>query len=441
MLAPFFAWLKSYMPRSLYWRAALILFLPFLALQIIVSIVFIQRHFEDVTRQMTDSVAVSVSYVLDLAEAEGLEAAQAPAKELGIRLQRAGTLPSNTGRAWFDLSGLTVISRLEELFDTQTVELRERRDVDVWIARGDEIYRVGFERKRVSARNPHQLLVLMVVAGLFVALVSFVFLRNQLRPVARLGRAAEAFGRGRMLPYSPGGATEVRAAGGAFLDMRARIERQMEQRTLLLSGVSHDLRTPLTRMKLGLSLLEPSEDITALRDDVADMSEMIDAFLDFARDGAGEEPVKTDLAELLRDCLTDAARSGSSVRGKGCTVQARELPEIEMPLRAMGVKRSISNLLSNAMRYGNTVRLSADVLDRTVRVRIEDDGPGIAREDREAAVRPFMRLDESRNQNKGGSVGLGLSIAADIARRHGGTLRLSESEDLGGLCADLLLPK
>ena len=287
----------------------------------------------------------------------------------------------------------------------------------------------------MSAANPHQLLVNMVVFATLMTMIAYVYLRNQLRPITRLARAAEAFGKGRRVDYRPAGAVEVKAAGQAFVEMRDRIARQIEQRTLLLSGVSHDLRTPLTRMRLCLSMLEPGEDVDALLSDVEDMERMIDAFLDFARGQSSEEPVVIDLKDMLEGCLDDERRAGHAVE------LAAPLPEVSLSLRPVAVQRAIAYLLSTAARYGRRVRLSCEAMERAVRIRVEDDGPGIRPEDRAAAMRPFMRLDAARNQNKGGSVGLGLAIAADTARRHGGTLRLGESPDLGGLSADLVLSR
>ncbi|MGL6210217.1 MAG: ATP-binding protein, partial [Paracoccaceae bacterium] len=294
---------------------------------------------------------------------------------------------------------------------------------------------LALDRRRVSASNPHQLLVLMVVASVVMTLIAYVFLRNQLTPITRLAEAAEAFGRGRAIPYRPRGATEVRVAGNAFLDMRTRIERQIEQRTLLLSGVSHDLRTPLTRMKLGLSLLPEDEDTAALHRDVADMERLVDEFLAFARGDAMEETAQVDAVDLVTRAVENAQRAGQAVTLGGCEGGGM------VALRPQAVMRALENLIGNAVRYGTRAEVSLAVTDRVVRLTIEDDGPGIPKEQRDEAVQPFTRLDTARNPNAGGGVGLGLSIAADIARSHGGTLRLGESLTLGGLKADLVLAR
>jgi two-component system osmolarity sensor histidine kinase EnvZ len=273
----------------------------------------------------------------------------------------------------------------------------------------------------------------MVFVSVLMTVVAFLFLRNQLRPITRLAAAAEDFGKGRTVPYRPGGALEVRAAGRAFLDMRARIERQIEQRTLMLSGVSHDLRTPLTRLRLGLSLMPEDPEVQALQADVRQMQRMVDEFLAFVRGDAMEGTAATDAVALVQGVV---ARAGEGVRLAAVVGQAEP---VEM--RPQAVARAVENLVSNATRYGRTVEVRLEFQDRTLRVTVEDDGPGIPEDQRDEAMRPFTRLGEERDPNRGGGVGLGLSIAADIAMSHGGALRLSQSGRLGGLRADLLIAR
>lgn len=435
-------WIKNVMPRGLYGRAALILILPIVTIQLVVSIAFIQRHFEDVTRQMTENVVQDVALILDrVNRAPDLSVAQAQAAEFAGPLSLSVTLPApaaeGDSRVFYDLSGRVVIATLRGTFPTiGAIDLYDLKTVRITLGTEYGPMQVELPRRRVSASNPHQLLVLMLVTGLLMTTIAFIFLRNQIRPIRRLAVAAEAFGKGRVVTYRPTGATEVRAAGNAFLDMRARIERQIEQRTLLLSGVSHDLRTPLTRLKLGLSMLDTDEEVEALRRDTAEMEGLLDSFLSFVRDEAQDEvPVPTDPVALLRTVVEDARRGGQNVslhavEGAGTA-----------PLRAVAVRRALANLIGNAVRYGTRAEVSVAISDRAVRFSVEDDGPGIPKDRREEAMRPFTRLDRARNQNLGTGVGLGLAITADIARGHGGTLRLTESERLGGLRADLVLAR
>jgi two-component system, OmpR family, osmolarity sensor histidine kinase EnvZ len=236
------------------------------------------------------------------------------------------------------------------------------------------------------------------------------------------------------MDYRPRGAQEIRAAGTAFLDMRNRIERQIEQRTLMLSGVSHDLRTPLTRLRLGLSLLPDDQDVQALTRDVGDMERMVDEFLAFARGDAMEDPVPCDVQALTRLAVQDARRIGQNVIFGDMTGEGTAL------LRPMAVRRALDNLIGNAVRHAGLVRVGAVLTDRSVRLTVEDDGPGIPKDRREEALQPFTRLDAARDPNHGGGAGLGLTIAVDVARSHGGALRLGDSE-LGGLKAEIVLAR
>lgn len=435
--------IKRILPRGLYGRAALILLLPILTLQIVVSLAFLQRHFEGVTRQMTRNIGLEIALIADAADAApAVGAARAVAGRLGGALAMTVALPAGPGapdadsRVFYDLSGRVVIATLREAFPAiGAIDLHDLRRVEFTLPTVHGTMAIGFDRSRVSASNPHQLLVLMVFTGLLMTLIAFLFLRNQLRPIRRLARAAEAFGRGRVEPYKPGGATEVRSAGNAFLDMRARIERQIEQRTLLLSGVSHDLRTPLTRLKLGLAMLDDAEAAPMMRD-VDDMQRLLDDFLAFVRgDATLEEAERIDPLAFVRSVVEDARRSGQAV-----TLHAVEGAGSVL-IRASAVRRALENLIGNATRYGTRAELSLAVLDRAVRITVEDDGPGIPRERRDEAMRPFTRLDDARNQDRGTGTGLGLAIAADIARGHGGTLRLGDSARLGGLKAELVLAR
>lgn len=434
-------WLKRFMPRGLYGRAAMILIVPIVTLQLVVSIAFLQRHFEDVTGQLTYGLGVELQLLRDELAEGGLAEAAGVAESLGIELAE-GAIPDWVGdeivrRRWYDLSGRVVVDVLLLMVpEISWIDLAEDdKQVQLGLTVAGESVEMTLTRRRVSASNPHQLLVLMIFTGILMTTVAFLFLRNQVRPIRRLARAAEAFGKGRVLDYSPRGALEVRAAGRAFLDMRARIERQIEQRTMMLSGVSHDLRTPLTRMKLGLTMLEQGAETDALIRDVEEMEALLTAFLDFARSDALDDPEEVDVLALARQVAEDAGRMGGRV-------------ELVLPgavplsaLRPGAVRRALSNLLTNALRYGSRARLSLTVMDRALRFSVEDDGPGIAPGDRDRAVRPFARLDEARNQNRGGGVGLGLAIANDVARSHGGNLRLSDSADLGGLRVDLVLAR
>ncbi len=433
---------KNYMPRSLFGRAGLILVVPIITIQIVLSIVFIQRHFDGVTRQLSRGLSLELHHLVRLLETSPtLADAQQQAAALGRDLSMRITLPA-TGvpvpgdmRDFWDLSGREVGTTLHNgVPQLTTVDLRASSgDVELWLTTRHGPVQVQLGRSRVTASNPHQLLVLTGFASILMTLVAYVFLRNQLSPITRLARVAEAFGRGQNLPYRPRGANEVRAAGAAFLDMRARIERHLEQRTLMLSGVSHDLRAPLTRMKLGLSFLPEDAETEALKRDVEDMVRLVDEFLAFARGDAMEATEDVDPAMLVDQVVNNAMRGGLQVALGEC------LGAGKVRLRPQAVIRALENLVGNAVRYGNRAVISFVMTDKSLRLTVEDDGPGIPKDQREEALLPFTRLDTARDPNRGGGVGLGLSIAAGVARSHGGVLRLGDSDLLGGLRADLVL--
>lgn len=430
------------MPRGIYARAALILILPVLLLQLLVSVVFIQRHFDGVTRLMTSAVNIELRFLVATANAaETLQGAQAAIAELGGPLEIDTVLPSDDAveediKPFQDFTGDTVIAILREgLTGIEAVSLADRRRVVVWVDTRHGVLKMDLSRRRVSASNPHQLLVIMVVLGALMTAIAYVFLRNQLRPIKRMARAAADYGKGRITPFTPTGAVEVRAAGMAFLDMRNRIERQSQSRTMMLSGVSHDLRTPLTRMRLGLSMLDEA-DAAPLQRDVDDMEHLLNAFLDFARSDAADNLEETVPADLLQAVYDDARRMKQNV-----ALGDMQGPRDAVNLRPMAIRRALDNLIGNALRYGTKAEIGVSVTDRAVRFWVEDDGPGIPPDRYDEALSPFVRLDPARNQDQGSGVGLGLSIVADIARTHGGVLRLGESDRLGGLKAELVLAR
>lgn len=437
-----FRWLKNAMPRGLYGRAALILILPVILLQLLISVVFIQRHFDGVTRSMTRAMSIELRYLQSqLSGAPGAAAAQAVLLGIAEGLELDATLPSEPGisadvKPLLDLTGNTVITTFrDQVSGISRVSLADRRTVTLWMETDAGSVEVSFRRTRVSAANPHQLLVIMVVIGGLMTTIAYFFLRNQLRPIKRMADAATAYGKGRIVDFNPTGAIEVRAAGMAFLEMRNRIERQTQSRTMMLSGVSHDLRTPLTRMRLGLSMMD-DEEAAPLIQDVDEMQHLLDGFLDFARSDAADTLEPFDPHTLLQSVLETRQRTGQRL-----TVGEISGDPVSIAMRPLAIRRALDNLIGNALRYGTNATIGLNISDRAVRFTVEDDGPGIPASRREEATRPFVRLDQARNQDAGSGVGLGLAIVSDIARTHGGMLRLGTSNALGGLKAELVLPR
>lgn len=439
-----FDWIKTYLPRSLFGRSLIILLFPVVLLQLTVGMVFIQRHFDQVTRQMARSVAMELEYTADVVDVSNSEA-QAQimlatlTRPFSMRLEfeKGETLVPGGRRFFYDVSGRALMQSLQNNIERPLyIDLRrDPRTVLVRIQTEEGILNAIVSRNRVNASNPHQLLVMMLMAAIILTIIAVIFLRNQVKPIKELSEASEAFGKGQNITYKPSGATEVRSAGRAFVAMRSRIERQIEQRTMMLSGVSHDLRTPLTRIRLALAMMDDDEAEPMVRD-VEEMQRMLDLFLEFARGDSTEQTVKVDPYELVEEIV-----EAHKVHEHHITYTA-DNPDagVRVSLRPMAISRVVENLISNAYKYGTEALIHVSVNKKYLLITVIDNGPGIQESERADAMKPFVRLDPSRNQNVGG-VGLGLAIAADVARSHGGSLELSESDKLGGLKAVLKIPR
>jgi two-component system osmolarity sensor histidine kinase EnvZ len=438
-----FQLVKRILPRGLFWRSLIIIVAPMVLLQGVVSYVFFERDVDTTTRWMARDAAADVAFLIAIEnnapQMERPHLRALAARMLGYRVTfHAGlNLPPSRRhhRSSLDTALDQVIAQqIAGDVDFHTERLGENIDIKTDVK--DGVLEMVVPRSRVTVEKPDIFILWMVGSALILTAIAIVFLRNQVRPIERLARAADAFGKGRSVPdFNPYGATEVRRAARAFLTMRERIERHVQQRTEMLAGVSHDLKTPLTRMKLSLAMMGDSPDTKALRDDIAEMEHMLDEYLEFARGESGEQPATTDLSELVREAVGSVARGGSTIADR----IALTLPAgVYVTARRMALKRSITNLIDNALKHGTRVVVSVCTLTRSAEVIVEDDGPGIPEARTEEAFRPFHRLDEGRNLQAGG-VGLGLAIARDVARAHGGDILLGKS-DLGGLRATIRLP-
>ena len=410
------------MPRSLFGRSLLMILFPVVVLQLVVGVVFIQRHFARVTTQMTASVGLELIYAADLVEEmDSIEEAKITLLSLErpfnlrLNLEPDMVVRPEVRLHFYDVSGFALIKSLRGAIKRDiSIDLTQSNwNVHVQIQTNRGVLFAKIPRTRVSATNPHQLLVLMLFTAIILTVISALFLRNQVRPIKKLAEVAEAFGKGRVEDYHPSGATEIRRAGVSFLAMRTRLERQIEQRTQMLSSVSHDLRTPLTRLKLSLAMLEGGEEMRHMQKDVEEMEQMLDLFLSFARGDSLEETKGVDPQILLNKVVEDCRRSGNDVR---FNYENKTVKSNELKLRGGAVSRAIANLLSNAFRYGKCVSLNATLSKTQLTIIVEDDGPGVPEQERENVLKPFVRLDVSRNQDKTGGVGLGLAIVAEIGR-------------------------
>jgi two-component system osmolarity sensor histidine kinase EnvZ len=410
-------------------------------LQSVIAYVFMERHWQLVTQRLSAAVTADIAALIDIHEtfpraitADALSRIAAERLNLNAEVIDGATLPAPLPKPFFSLLDEALSDEIRRQigrpFWIDTVGRSSFIEVRVLLNEG-AVMRVFARRSQAYASNSHIFLVWMVGTSLILLAVAILFLRNQIRPIQKLAVAAQDFGRGREIEFRPRGAREVRQAGHAFLEMKRRIERAMEQRTTMLNGVSHDLRTILTRFRLSLALLDPNPEIDDLRRDVDEMSRMLEGYLAFARGDYGEQAVTTDLSALLSELRSDAERSGheTSLEIVGDPV---------LTLRVDAFKRLLFNLLSNAARHGEHIAISAHHEGRWLTVHVDDDGPGIPPEAREEVFKPFVRLDEARNQDEGGS-GLGLAIARDIARSHGGDITLGDSP-MGGLRASVRIP-
>ena len=432
--------IKGLLPRGLFGRSLLIIVMPLILLQLISATVFYERHWDNVARRLATVLAGDIGTVVDAfretASPESRERVLTIAAVnmgLGLSFRDGAILPN----AALDKTPKGDEILLRTLSDTLgrpfTFELLgDGGDIAIHVQLPDGVLDVLAPRKRLYTSTTYIFVMWMVGSSLVLFGVAMIFMRNQVRPIRRLAAAADALGKGRDVPtFKLQGATEVRQAATAFNLMRDRLLRQLGQRTEMLAGVSHDLRTPLTRMKLQLAMLPDSADVAELKADVAEMETMIEHYLAFARGEGPEEPAPTDLGELLADAVSGAQRAGG-------TVDLETEGDLTLPLRAAAIKRCLANLIGNAMRYGKTVAVKAARKGDAVEVTVDDDGPGIPPERREEVFRPFRRLEESRNVETGG-VGLGLTIARDVVHAHGGAILLEDSP-LGGLRARIRLP-
>jgi two-component system osmolarity sensor histidine kinase EnvZ len=432
-------------PKGLYARALIIIIAPIVLLESVVAFTFMERHWNQVTRRLSEGLARDMAAIVDLYEqgttkediTQLIEIAQ-NRFNFSVAVLPAGNLPTPQPKPFFDLLDRAlsdeIRAQVRRPFWIDTVG--QSRHVEIRVKLDRAILRFVAQRGLAYASNSHIFLIWMVGTSVVLLTVAIMFLRNQIRPVLRLAEAADAFGKGRPVPpeFRPRGAREVRQAAQAFLEMRERIRHHVEQRTTMLAGVSHDLRTVLTRFKLELALLRDDPEIQALKSDVNEMQHMLEDYLAFAKGDGGEEAAPTDVGEILSEVQEETEHLGTPIEirvGQGKN-------ELMLPLKRQAFKRAVTNLVTNAMRFGDTVVVRAGADDAWLRIEVDDDGPGIPSAERDNVFRPFYRLDHARNQDTGNS-GLGLAIARDIARSHGGDIALGVSS-MGGLRATMRVP-
>ncbi len=439
-MGPITASVKRFLPKSLLGRSLLIIVTPLVILQLVSAGIFYETHWDKVTLRLARGVAGDISAVINLLRRHpGVEnrdwifSVAAENMELVASIKDKAVLANDPWEA----SGLmermltrALKSHVGRPFRIDTDSMKRHVVIDVQLASG--VLHVITTRKRLFSSTAYVFVIWMVGTSLILFGLATIFLRNQVKPIRRLAIAADNFGKGRdESGFKPEGAAEVRQAASAFLAMRERIVRQISQRTEMLAGVSHDLRTPLTRMKLQLEMLGDDKGADGLKADIAEMEHMLDGYLAFARGEGTEKPIATDLTALLEEAAAQARR-------KGGIVDLHTEGRLTVPLRPHAFKRCLTNLMDNAMRFAEHVSVRAGKRDEAIEITVDDDGPGIPEDQREEVFRPFYRIEGSRNPGTGG-VGLGLTIARDVVRGHGGDITLSQSPN-GGLRARLRVP-
>jgi two-component system osmolarity sensor histidine kinase EnvZ len=432
--------LSAIMPKGLYVRALVIVIAPMVLLQSILAYVFMERHWQTVTERLSAALSQDIAALVDLDDALGtgkhevIERIAAARLNLDVEFMPPTPLPPPAPKPFFQFFDEALAKEIRRhIHRPYWVDTIGRSNlIEIRVQLDDATLRVVAHRSQAYASNSGIFLAWMAGSSLFLLTIAVLFLRNQIRPILRLADAAESFGKGRDIEFRPRGAREVRKAGHAFIEMKRRLERMIDQRTTMLAGVSHDLRTVLTRFRLSLELLDEATEVEEMRGDVNEMSRMLEGYLAFARGDAGEQPEAIDVRALLDVLKADAERLGHktefSITGDPVAV-----------VRPRSFKRCLTNLVLNAVRYAERIEIDAVHDARVLTITVDDDGPGIPSDRREDVFKPFLRLDKARTLDSSGGTGLGLTIARDIARAHGGDIALSESP-LGGLRATVRVP-
>ena len=435
--------IKNILPQTLFGRALLIIVTPLILMQAISTFIFFDRHWDTMTRRLAHTLAGDIAFIVDsltpLPKQLDLNQIFLKADDiLHIRLTYSPEeilVKKKAFQQWDrvrkSLKG-ALKERVRRPFSIDTIKKDRRIEIKVQLPQG--LLNVNVHEKRLYSSTPYIFLMWMIGSSLVLFAIAIIFMRNQIRPIRRLAIAARSFGMGRgSSEIKPSGAKEVRQATQAFRQMRERISRQFAQRTEMLAGVSHDLRTPLTRMKLQIEMLERTPETRELQDDIQEMERMIDGYLTFARGEGSESLSKINLASLIEEIISTERRDGSVINfvNKSKTIKS-------VTLRPQAIKRAITNLIINSKKYAETVKVGFEYNSEHAIITIDDNGPGIKPEHRDDVFKAFFRLDPSRNTDTGGT-GLGLTIAKDIVQSHGGDLLLSEAS-LGGLRATITLP-
>ena len=431
---------KHIFPKGLLFRFILIIILPLILLQALVLLFFYDRHWDTISRRLASDIAGEIGAVADMIQSADIVSPteqtaflQAMSHSLGMTFafEPGAHIPDHISPTQ-DKTVRALVRALNEMTYPVLIHESDGSQKIVRLQLDSGVLTAEIQRKRFFSSTVDVFLIWMIGFSILLFWIAFLFMKNQVRSIVRLSQAAESFGRGQIREdFKPEGATEVKQAGLSFLSMKNRIQKYVTERTTMLSGVSHDLRTPLTRMKLQLSMMPDTETTRDLTADVTEMENMLEAYLSFARGEGKEQPDRINLNRLVEDLIDKLRKSGQ-------IIDFHAEQDITLTCRPNNVSRALMNLLTNAGRYADRANVTLGLYRGMARIIVDDDGPGIPADKRTIVFRAFTRLETSRNTHTGG-IGLGLTIARDVALAHGGDIYLEDSP-MGGLRAIMLIP-
>ena len=430
--------LKNILPKKLFYRALLIVAVPVLVLQLVITVVFFDSLWIKTNKGMTRALINEINLFVEVYDNEKINKDELKNLfslfiDLNIELVNNKNIENRYTERWFSPIDRTLRRELKSNFSTEefwfdTTSYKEL--IDLRIKYQDGYFKFLVPKDRVTSSSARIFALWITVPAFIMVIISLIFLKNQTRPITNLARAAERFGKGEDTEeFKPSGALEIRQAGHEFDKMRKRILRHLNQRTEMLSGISHDLRTPLTRMKLQIAFIEDKDLATKLAEDINEMEKMLNEYLQFTSSSYVEKDEMFNLSELIEEIV---------IKYNNKNIQKDLLPRIYINGRKNLIKRCLNNIIDNALKYGNKVQLRLSKENTNIVIIIDDDGYGIPKKEYENVFKPFYKIDKGRADSKS-SVGLGLSIASDIIRSHGGNIALNKSK-MNGLSVKIFLP-
>ena len=431
-------YIKNLLPKRLFYRALLIVAVPVIVIQLIITIVFFDSLWIKTNKGMTRALVNEIKTFIEVYNNDNYDKDEitnlfSVYQDLNIEFTEDNNFNYEYDERWFSPIDRTLRRELKSKFGSDkfwfnTTDYKELIDLRIEYETGYLKFLVP--RDRVTSSSARIFALWITVPAIIMVLISLIFLKNQTRPISNLAKAAEKFGKGEEIEeFKPSGAAEIRQAGYEFDKMRKRIIRHLNQRSEMLSGISHDLRTPLTRMKLQIAFIKDKDLADKLTQDINEMEKMLNEYLQFTRSSYQEKDEKFNLSELINSTIDEYNNNN---------ISKNLMSEIYIIGRKNLLKRCINNMIDNAIKYGDKVKIELVRKNKNLFIKIEDNGPGIPEEEYDNVFKPFYKIDKGRAESKA-SVGLGLSIASDIIRSHGGNIKLEKSS-MNGLGVKIFLP-